>query len=94
MIGGSNKMGASKHAYNKTLSGLNQKESEETLLRSSSKKISTEGSSSATPSIVGEETQCNNDLNANKDSLNHKFNLRDRKKICYNKKFGGFVLYK
>ena len=33
-------------------------------------------------------------MNANKDSLNHKFNLRDRKKICYNKKFGGFVLYK
>jgi hypothetical protein len=29
-----------------------------------------------------------------KDSLNHKFNLRDRNKICYNKKYGGFVLYK
>lgn len=25
---------------------------------------------------------------------NHKFNLRDRKKICYNKKYGGFVYYK
>lgn len=87
-------MGASKTALTKTLSAMNHKETEETLQRSSSKKISTEGSSSATPSIVEEETQCNNDLNAHKDSLNHKFNLRDRKKICYNKKFGGFVLYK
>ena len=24
----------------------------------------------------------------------HRFNLRDRKKICYNKKYGGFVFYK
>jgi hypothetical protein len=30
----------------------------------------------------------------NKDSSNLKFTLRDRNKICYNKKFGGFVLYK
>ena len=29
-----------------------------------------------------------------KEDLAHQFNLRDRKKICYNKKYGGFVYYK
>ena len=63
---------------------------------SSPQKGSTVGTSSGPTSTVAEDILINNDLgvtNVDDANMNHRFNLRDRKRICYNKKYGGFVLY-
>lgn len=61
---------------------------------SSPQKGSTEGTSSGPDSVVTDEHIQQQELcgNTNDDGSN-RFNLRDRKKICYNKKYGGFVFY-
>ena len=67
------------------------------MIKSSAKKGSTEGTVSSKNSVIELQNLVENIEHHNDDlgsqTSNHQFNLRDRKKISYNKKYGEFVVF-
>ena len=89
-------MCAQRATKTKTLHKYDSKEREDTP-KLSAQKASTEGTSSGAESVIIDDNDHGNDdpsSNTANSQTGRKFNLRDRQKICYNKKYGNFILDK